>query len=563
MAKKEDRLSLREDLFYAPIHIGVVWQILLILVLMVGSGLFVHTTGGIKYVYSHTMYLSIILAAFFFNVPGGIIVGILAGLVLGPYMPLNIQTGEMQTTVNWLYRMGIFVIVGMTLGSMFSLAKKQVQEIQRMALFDRNTGLPNRSHLYLDLDRMIKEIEADVQYAIFVIQVDNHSRITRVLRLEEMNDLNTNVSARLKKALGESESVYQLFPYLMCIVLRAEKGEEFCRAVADSIHQELQTPFEVNGIPVFINVSIGIAIDNVKHISPTFFLQKGSVAAQIASEKELKYWIYKEEEFDTARDNQVLLGDVQGGIERREFNLHYQPVLNLADGTLKSVEALLRWNHHGQEMIPPMRFLPTLEHTSLLYSIHDWELEEAIKQLAEWDCYKGSLAINLSTRLLLDHSWIQKYEELLKIYHIDPKRIVFEITETVIMKDVERSSEALRRLKDIGSLIALDDFGTGYSSLEYIQMLPIDYMKIDQRFVKDVHSQPKNQKIVRTAISLAKSIEVETVAEGIESQEDYDWLVRAGCKYGQGYFMGKPMSAEDFLEWIKCQDSYISAAQAD
>jgi EAL domain-containing protein (putative c-di-GMP-specific phosphodiesterase class I) len=113
----------------------------------------------------------------------------------------------------------------------------------------------------------------------------------------------------------------------------------------------------------------------------------------------------------------------------------------------------------------------------------------------------------------------------------------------------------------MGSMIALDDFGTGYSSLEYIQMLPIDYMKIDQRFVKDVHSQPKNQKIVRTAISLAKSIEVETVAEGIESQEDYDWLAQAGCKYGQGYFMSKPMSAEDFLEWIKCQDSFISTAQ--
>ncbi|NMC47256.1 MAG: GGDEF domain-containing protein [Chloroflexi bacterium] len=561
MAKKEDRLSLREDLFYTPVHIGVVWQILLILMLMIGSGLFVYATGGIKYVYSHTMYLSIILAAFFFNVPGGIVVGILAGLVLGPYMPLNVQTGEMQTTVNWLYRMGIFVIVGMTLGSMFSLVKKQVQEIQRLALFDRNTGLPNRSHLYLDLDRMAKEIETDTQYAIFVIQVDNHSRITRVLRLDEMNDLNTNVSARLKKVLGESESVYQLFPYLMCIVLQAEKGEEFCRSLADSIYQELQTPFEINGIPVFINVSIGIAVDNVKQLSPTFFLQKGSVAAQIASEREMKYWVYKEEEFDTARDSQVLLGDVQGGIEKHEFNLHYQPVINLSNGELKSVEALLRWNHHGQEMIPPMRFLPTLEHTSLLYSIHDWELEEAIEQLAGWDCYKGSLAINLSTRLLLDHSWIQKYEKLLQAFNIDPKRIVFEITETVIMKDVEKSSQALRRLKNMGSMIALDDFGTGYSSLEYIQMLPIDYMKIDQRFVKDVHSQPKNQKIVRTAISLAKSIEVETVAEGIESQEDYDWLAQAGCKYGQGYFMSKPMSAEDFLEWIKCQDSFISTAQ--
>ena len=134
---------------------------------------------------------------------------------------------------------------------------------------------------------------------------------------------------------------------------------------------------------------------------------------------------------------------------------------------------------------------------------------------------------------------------------VDPSRIVFEITETAIMKDVDKSNTALSRLKAMGSMVALDDFGTGYSSLEYIQMLPIDYMKIDQRFITNVSNQPKNQKITKTAISLAKSIGVETVAEGIEKQADYDWLVSENCRYGQGFLIGKPMPGEKLAKWIK------------
>ncbi|MGV8025479.1 MAG: putative bifunctional diguanylate cyclase/phosphodiesterase [Anaerolineaceae bacterium] len=556
MRKKLQR-SIFENIIQTPMQIGRVWQVIFIIVSICAAGLFVYATGGSKYVYSHSMYIPIILAGYFFNVPGGILVGIIAGLVLGPWMPLNVTTGEMQTTVNWVYRMGAFVMVGMIQGSIFSLVKKQVEELQRQALFNRYTGIPNRAHLFIDLDRLKADDTLDSQYGIFVIQVDNHSKITRILQMEEMNSLNMMVSQRLKSILGESAVLYQILPYLLCVVMKINNGEEFYQSIAGSIYNEMQAPFEINHVPVFINISIGIAVDKLQQISPTFFLQKGVVAAQIASEKEMKYWVYKQEEFNNARDSQVLLGDIPRGIERHEFNLHYQPIIKLKDGKINGVEALLRWNHGGLGMIPPMSFLPTLEHTSLAYSIHDWEMHEAIEQLTKWDGYKGFLAINLSTRLLLDHNWIQEFENLLETYKVKAGRIVFEITETAIMTNVEKSREALLRLKKIGSMIALDDFGTGYSSLEYIQILPIDQMKIDQRFIKHVHNQLKNQKIVGTAISLAKSIEVETIAEGIESQADYDWLLQAGCKYGQGYLMGKPMPGNALEKWISRREKKL------
>ena len=529
---------------------GLFWKLLLIVSLIAGSGVLVYLTGGIKYVYSHTIYLSIIMGAYFFGIPGGILVGILAGLVLGPYMPLNVQTGEMQTTVNWLYRMSMFIIVGGVLGYLFSLVMQQVVEIRRMALYDRNTGLPNRSHLYLDLDKLLKQNDKDSKYAVFIILVDNHSRITRILEMEEMNRLNGMVSARLKTLLEEKAVVYQLFPYLLCAITKVDSSEGFCHSIAETVYDELQTPFEISNIPVFINVSIGIAINELNSLSPSYFLQKGIMAAQIASERELKYWVYSKEEFVNVRDSQALLGDVTAGMEHHEFDLHYQPIVELATGKVKAVEALLRWNHHKLGMIPPMKFLPTLEHTSLLYSIHEWELEVAIKQLTVWSGYSGKMSINLSTRLLLDDSWIHKFEDLLEQFRIDPQRIIFEITETAIMKDIENSKQTLAWLKKIGSLISLDDFGTGYSSLEYIQMLPLDHLKIDQHFIKNSNELPKSRQIVQVAISLSDSIELESIAEGIETSEMYDWLTKAGCKYGQGYFIGKPMAGADFAAWL-------------
>jgi len=548
-----------KNLVSSPIQIAKGWQIILITVIIIGSGFFVYATGGIKYVYSHTMYIAIMLAAYFFNVSGGILAGVIAGLILGPFMPLNVETGEMQSTINWLYRLGIFTVVGIIQGHIFSLVKKQIEELKRLALFNRHTNLPNREHLLIDLDEIIEKCDPTIRYALFVIFLDNHAKITRILETDEIDRLNMKVAERLVRATAGKQKVYQILPYSLCILYKVDENEEeCCQKIADAIYDALKTPFEINRVPVFINISTGIAIDKVGQISPTYFVQKATVAAQIASEKEIKAWEYHLEEFDSARTSQVLLGDVLWGLDQHEFALHYQPIVRLQDREIKSVEALLRWKHHEYGMIPPLEFLPNLEHTSLLYSIHDWEMEAALKQLAQWDGFEGTLTINLSTRLLLDDSWINKFEKLLDTYQINAGRIVFEITETAIMKDIENSRVAINQLKEMGSLIAMDDFGTGYSSLGYVQILPVDHLKIDRRFITDVHSSVKNQKIVRMALSLARSIEVETVAEGIESQVDYDWLLHEGCTYGQGFLMGKPMPGSELMHWIHdWKNSYI------
>ncbi|HAF60762.1 MAG TPA: hypothetical protein DCK95_00360 [Anaerolineaceae bacterium] len=551
MINKKSKNPFERGLFNVLVSINPIGKAAIILVLIFGSGLFVYTTGGTWYVYSHIMYIPIILAAYLFNVPGGIITGIVAGIVLGPFMPLNVETGELQSTVNWLFRTVIFSIAGLILGSMFSLAKKRLEEIQRLALFDRDTGLPNRAHLLLTIEKLAKEANTDTQYALFILLLDNHSQITRILDAEELSKLNKQLSQRSNSVLKSYENIYLLFPYLLCIIVRADGGEEYCKVLADTIYSQFQSPIKVNKIPVYINISIGVAIDYIRDINPSLFLQQGMIAANIASEKELNYWIYRQEEFDAVKNKQILLGGVTTAIRDNEFELHYQPIIRMSTGHIIGVEALLRWHHPKLGNIPPMEFLPTLENTSLLYSVHDWVMEKAMSELMDWEFFSGSMAINLSTRLLLDHGWIKKYEDLLKRLKLDPVRIVFEITETAIMKDIEKSAVALSRLKAMGSSISLDDFGTGYSSLEYIQMLPIDYMKIDQRFISSIVNSTKSQMIAKAAISLARSIGVETVAEGIETQAEYDWLVKEGCIYGQGFMISKPMPGKALVKWVQ------------
>jgi EAL domain-containing protein (putative c-di-GMP-specific phosphodiesterase class I)/GGDEF domain-containing protein len=550
-SEKTKRQIKNEDFLKISIWQGGMWHALLVVVLILLSGLLVYYTGGIKYVYSHFMYIPIFLAAYFFDVPGGVIAGILGGLVLGPSMPMVVETGEMQTLYNWLYRLIIFTLVGGMQGAVFATVKRQVKELHWQASHNRYTGLPNRTHLYLDLEQKKENRSLDTVYAIFMIQVDNHARITRILDMEELNKLNMMVFHRLKNILGDSSVLYQILPYLLCLAVEIDDERNTCDFIAESIYAALREPFEINDVPVFVNISIGVAQDNLKNMSPHISLQNATVAAQVASEKELKYWIYEREEFQTARNSQALLGDVLQGIDRHEFKLNFQPIVRLQNGEVMGVEALLRWNHGKLGLIPPMSFLPALEHTSLLYSLHDWEICEIVAQLASWKNFDGYLGINLSTRVLLDHSWIERFESLLDTFDLYASRIIFEITETAIIKDVERSLSALKRLRAIGSRIALDDFGTGYSSLEYIQLLPVDYMKIDKSFVLGVHKEPKKQQIVHTALSLAASIEMQTIAEGIESQADFDWLLKAGCMYGQGFWIGKPMPGNKLESWIK------------
>jgi diguanylate cyclase len=525
-----------------------VLKAVLIIVLILGSGAFVYLTGGIKYVYSHSIYIAIILGAYFFYIPGGLLAGLIAGLVLGPYMPLNVVTGEMQLPVNWIFRTIIFFIVGGLLGVLFHKNNKQIQKIEWMVYHEVDTGIPNRAELIRYLEGIIQRPKKVDNVALFMVLLNNFKEITNVLNADEINQLNVEIFKRLNYLKEKRSTAYQIFPYIYCLILEDINGTDDYQDIAERFMQTTKNAIVINEVPIFVEVTIGAAIHTSGKLDANQFLGRAKLAAQIAYEKGINFWIYSQQTDAITQKAKKLAGGIVNAMKEKQVSLKYQPILSLQDRSVEGVESLLRWKHPEFGDIPPMEFLPAVEQTAFIYDVHHWVYQEALRALQRWDSFEGYISINLSTRLLVDQSWINDFSAFINEIQTTPSRIIFEVTETAIMNNPESSNFFLEKIKKMGIKIALDDFGTGYSSLSYLQNLPIDIIKIDKSLVRDVHLDTKKQMIAQSIISLSKSMGIKTISEGIENSLEYGWLKNAGCNSAQGYFFAKPLTESGLIK---------------
>lgn len=512
--------------------------------------LLVHNTGGIKYVFSHTMYIPIILAAYFFQVPGGVIAGIVGGLLLGPYMPLTVATGEMQDVTNWVYRMLIFTGIGSMLGIMFSVTEKGLKKIEWLANHAPETGLPNLSHLIKSLEKIANEEDGETQYALLAVRINNYAEITSIFSVGEMNELSVKFADVIRVLTADNGSIFHFYPQTFLVYRKLQTGEEEIRTLIEQNFNKLENPMAINDIPLFFNISIGVAIEKVKDLVPSAFFMKAKLASKMAGEKDRDYSFYQPGAAEWTRNAQIILGDIPKTVEKNEFELYYQPIIEIASSQIVGMEALIRWHHKTLGDLMPASFLPISENTSLIFIIHDWVMKAAIQRLSVWKTFQGCMSINLSTRLLLDQNWIDIFTSLLNAYEVDASRIIFEVTESSLIVDRHRSIDTLTRLCDLGVKIAIDDFGTGYSSFEYIHMLPVDYLKIDRRFIMDGLTSVKSQEIVKSIIRMAKTLEIQSIAEGVETTGQIEWLRSIHCDFAQGFLISRPQSSERIQAWL-------------
>ncbi len=517
---------------------------------MVVVVILVHNTGGIKYVFSHTMYIPIILAAYFFHVPGGIIAGIIGGLLLGPYMPITVATGEMQDVTNWVYRMLIFMGIGSMLGIMFSVTEKGLKKIEWLANHAPETGLPNLSHLIKSLEKIANEEDGETQYALLAVRINNYAEITSIFSVGEMNELSVKFADVIRVLTDNDGLIFHFYPQTFLVYRKIQSGEEEIRRLIEQHFNRLENPLAINDIPLFFNISIGIAIEKVKNLVPSTLFIKAKLASVMAGEKDRDYSFYQPGAAEWTRNAQIILGDIPKAVEKNEFELYYQPIIEIASNQIVGMEALIRWHHKTLGDLMPANFLPVSENTSLIFIIHDWVMQAAIQKLSTLDTFRGYMSINLSTRLLLDQNWICTFISLLKTYEIDASRIIFEVTESSLIVDQQRSIDTLTRLCDLGVKVAVDDFGTGYSSFEYIYMLPANYLKIDRRFIVDGLTSVKSQEIVKSIIRLTKTLEIQSIAEGVETKGQIEWLRSIHCDCAQGFLISRPQSGERIQAWL-------------
>jgi diguanylate cyclase (GGDEF)-like protein/PAS domain S-box-containing protein len=424
--------------------------------------------------------------------------------------------------------------------------KRHHSLIKHMAFHDSLTGLLNRTALEKDLNILLKDQTTKV-LALMYIDLDRFKMLNDTMGHSIGDLLLKEVSFRLQSLEIPSYKVYrQGGDEFILLFQNADKllAEQYAQQILDKFAE----PIHLNELVYFISPSIGISL----------YPENGMEESQLITNADMALYDVKQRgrgRFQTyhsgMNQNSSRLLAIETGLrqalENNEFSLFYQPQVDLNTKETKSFEALLRWTHEGMGSVPPSAFISVAEESGLMIPIGEWIIEEVCKQLAEWSLNGNSqikVAINLSSKQFQQYYLADMIRSLFQTYQIQPHQIEFEITEGALQNPHE-AMETIRRLKSLGVSISIDDFGKGFSSLRYLKTFPIDTLKIDQSFIKNVITDEKDAAIITSIVHLAESLSLEIVAEGIETQEQYAYLKALNCQKGQGYFFSKPLPPDE------------------
>ncbi len=423
---------------------------------------------------------------------------------------------------------------------------------RRLAYYDVLTGLPNRTSLHERLAQAIASSRvAGKPVALLLLDVDRFKEINDTLGHHRGDVLLQQIGPRLRHALRATDTVGRLGGDEFAVVLPlAESGH--AELVARKILTALSDQFPIEAIPIIIEASIGIALAPHHGTSADELIQRADVAMYAAKEQRCGYVVYAPEHDQHSPHRLVLMGELRQAIDHGQMILFYQPKIDLRTRRIGGVEALVRWRHPERGMIPPDQFISMAERSGLIRPLTLWVLDAALAQCRAWrDAgWDLSVAVNLSARNLHDPDLPDQVTQRLRVHGVPPSLLEIEITESVIMIDPARAMEALTRLSRFGVRISIDDFGTGYSSLGYLKKLPVNQVKIDKSFIMDMEHNPDDAVIVRSTIDLAHNLSLQVVAEGVENRAILDRLAGLGCDAAQGYYIARPIPAEELSRWL-------------
>jgi diguanylate cyclase (GGDEF)-like protein/PAS domain S-box-containing protein len=440
------------------------------------------------------------------------------------------------------------------------------QQLEYHAGHDILTGLPNRALLQ---DRLNQAIAYASRYCysvwVLFLDLDRFKFVNDSLGHKAGDIVLKTIAARLQASVREADTVARLGGDEFVLVLPERVDETLANAVVQRIMDAVAEPIVVDGHEFFLGCSIGVAVYPTDGEDPETLIKNADIAMYRAKESGRNNF-----QFYTAAMNERLLerlrieGDLRNALERGEFVLHYQPQIDLRASRTVGMEALIRWQHPVLGMIPPLRFIGLAEETGLIVPIGEWVLRTACAQAVAWQqAGLGALrlGVNLSARQFAQHDLVRMIAGILEETGLAPHLLELELTESLVMTDVDRAISVLGELKALGVKLSLDDFGTGHSSLSYLKRLPIDALKIDQSFVRDITHTPDDAAIVASIISLAGNLRRHVIAEGVETREQLVYLQDHGCNEMQGYYFSRPVPA-DVFERLLLQDQAAAAARA-
>ncbi|MEQ2526891.1 EAL domain-containing protein [Bacillaceae bacterium CLA-AA-H227] len=420
--------------------------------------------------------------------------------------------------------------------------------LEKMAYRDNITGLPNRN----EMNRFFDTYVGNKRFAVLFIDLDQFKVINDTLGHNIGDILLKEVGRRLRKFLRNGQQVYRIGGDEFLLIVE-DGDQKQAENLATDILKSIKEVYRIEGNELYITGSIGISIGSIKETDRAMLLKTADTAMYTAkSSGKNQYEMYNEQTGNTEIRKMELQKDMQWAMDAGQFYVVYQPKWNVQTNSLVGFEALLRWNHPRLGVVSPGEFIPIAEETGLIVPLTKWTLDEACRQCKKWESQGcvNPISVNISIRLFQTDTLIDFVKDVLEKTDLEPQLLELEITESIVFLDIDDIIRQLNAIRSLGVRVSMDDFGTGYSSIGLLDRIPIDSLKLDRLFTNDLETSSKRA-IINAILVMASELNLDVIAEGVESQEQIESLTELGCNIMQGYYYSKPMKVEEIDPWIK------------
>ncbi len=446
---------------------------------------------------------------------------------------------------------------------------KNERRLQDIAEKDQLTGLVNRAFFHDRMENALKGVSRYGSVVLMFIDLDEFKHINDTLGHDVGDMLLREVANRLREALRNADTIARIGGDEFTVILTNMDNPRSINIVADKLIETLADPFIIGDRPIYVTCTIGISVADTEETEMSVLMKQADVALYKAKEAGRNQYKFYTSELDKDANFHVHLRQSLKDPKRDDFRLVFQPQVNAAFGDIVGVEALCRWSRDDVEETGPDKFIKMIEESGLINNFSDWLFQSIFSTMNSWNRYLSSpmslkVSINLSAKQFRDKELAFHIFKYCGLYKVNPQSVVFEVTETALIDDPELASKTLGKLKRMGFGLALDDFGTGYSSLAYLRKMPLDTLKIDHSFIKDVLSEEEDAQIVEAIINLAATLKLNVIAEGVDNADVKEWLLRRNCCFHQGFYYHKPLEKDVFEELLNskpCSRNIVEITQ--
>lgn len=522
----------------------------LILLLLVLGTITVYMTGGTGFAYPYVMLIPVVLAAAWYGLTASILCAALAGLLVGPHMPLNVTEGIAQPFTNWLARLALYVLIGGFTGWLFQRLRQVTQAHLSALKTDSRTGLPNQSALEDDLPELCRRSSPQTPTALVFVRILDLAEILESLGTDASDQVVAKVADQLQDHCPFPVRLYRFSGSELLMLVNLKQSIDLDQVV-ESIRHAGEQILEIREVPVRVQMAIGSHLSTDPLTPPQELIRRARTALFAAVEESEFYRAYDPIFERRTADRVQLISKVRTGLANREFEMFLQPKVDLATGAPQGAEALIRWHGLDGKIIMPASFMPKVEETSLIAPVTRFVVQQAIDMLRR--DVASTIAVNFAVRNLFDNSLIRDLPILLAKAGVDSSRLEIEITEGALIRNPDSARNILEYLRAQGFFVSLDDFGTGYSSFEYLTNLPLSGLKIDLAFVRNIETDQASRSVIKCMTEMAHAMSLQVTAEGIETQRQATILRDLGVDLAQGYYYARPMPAGQFESWLAAQ----------